>query len=138
MLSGCHVDGLKPDVEKLRPFCDGKLCATQAECVTALRVEVHLYRDAGSSETGVVREGLFNSIDLVVLILQDERGRCCLREMCLDIGREREAVLVDGQMSRINCDGKVRAAAYPVCGVMWARISGLSVKRSFPKARCPG
>jgi hypothetical protein len=49
-----HADGLQPLLHEHGPAADGQLSGPQAERVTALRIQVHLCRDAGLLQLDVV------------------------------------------------------------------------------------
>ena len=61
--------------------------------MTALRVGVQLYRNAGFLQAHVVTQRILDLIHMIVLVLQEERRRCLRRDVAFDDRIERRAVL---------------------------------------------
>src|SRR5437868_515814 len=88
-----HSDPCEPHLYQSRPSCRGKFCGSQPERVPALRVRMHLHWNSSLFQGDVVTQCVFNAIDVVILVLQQERGRSLSGDVIAYVRIQRDAVI---------------------------------------------
>src|ERR1700722_13308968 len=106
-LPGQHVNGVQPDLCCLGPCGDGKLGAAQSVTMSALRINVQFGWYLGVLEGEEIDDRVFY-VDRIVLRLNEEGGRSLSSWVNIRVGSK--VLIGEGEIGRVDNDGKVRAA----------------------------
>jgi hypothetical protein len=106
---------MKPGLDQLRPSRDGKSRASKAIPMNSLGIKVHLDRNVGALESGIVRKRAFHVGYSIVLGLNEKRRRCLRGDV--DIRIEREVLVGEREITGIDDQGEIRATANLVRGI---------------------
>src|ERR1700730_1616675 len=102
-----HPDRLQPRLHQLGPCSRRKLCASEPERMPALRVQMHLHRNPGLLQRGIITQRVLYAVHMVVLVLQQERSRCLAGDVSANIRIQRNTIVSQRQMSGIERHRKV-------------------------------
>jgi len=82
--------------------------------MSTLRVQMHLDRNAAFFQPRVVAQRFLDAVDRIILVLQQERRRRLRADVRADVRIQRDAVLGQRQVPRIQRDSEIRTAAFLV------------------------
>ena len=105
---------VQPGFYEFGPVRNWEICGTQAIAVAAFSVDVKLGWHLRIFEREKIHRGVFD-VDAVVLGLNDDRWRSFFRGM--DFGVGRHVLFGDGEVSGVDDDGEVGAAANVIGGI---------------------
>lgn len=111
------AEGGEPGFDDGGPVGGGEGRGAEAEGVAAVGIDVEFGGDAGAFEGGEVGESVFDAVDVVVFILEEEGGWGLGGDVGADVGVEGEGVVGEGEVAGVEGDREVGAGGGPVGGI---------------------
>src|ERR1022692_116345 len=88
-----HPDRPQPRLHQLRPCRDREFRAPQPKRMPALRIQMHFHGNASLLRPNVVAQRILYAVYIVILILEQERGRRLAGDMTTNIRIQRDTIV---------------------------------------------